>query len=138
MALGQVRLEELVKLLETSRTSDEFVLVSRPAHFAVGYYGSLPMRYVGLPKDGFRIEVIDPRWIQLNWNQSEFDVPEAESLNRLWYLDIELNQWASESNQRLLDWLALQGFTTTEITEKTNGSLRRLDRVRPARTPPSE
>jgi len=129
---------ELVKLLETSRTSDEFVLVSRPAHFAVGYYGSLPMRYVGLPKDGFRIEVIDPRWIQLNWNQSEFDVPEAESLNRLWYLDIELNQWASESNQRLLDWLALQGFTTTEITEKTNGSLRRLDRVRPARTPPSE
>ncbi|MCH2186594.1 hypothetical protein MK280_12055, partial [Myxococcota bacterium] len=129
---------ELVTLLETSRASNEFVLVSRPAHFAVGYYGNLPMRYVGLPRDGFRIKVMDPRWIQLEWNQSELDVPELKSINRMWYLDIDLNGWAGDTNQRLLDWLSLQGFTTTSITEKTNGSLRRLDRMRPAGPPPSE
>ena len=128
---------ELVSLLETSRASDEYVLVSRAAHFAVGYYGNLPMRYVGLPQDGFRIEVLDPRWIQLQWNQSEFDFPEMDSLNRLWYLDIDLNRSAGETNQNLLDWLSLQGFATTALTENTNGALRRLDRVRPAQTPPS-
>lgn len=122
---------ELVRLLETTRGSDEFVLVSRPAHFAVGYYGNLPMRYAGLHRDGFRIEVMDPRWIQLEWNQTQVDFPEVETLNRLWYLDIELNGWAGETNQRLLDWLSLQGFTTTAIFEKTNGSLRRLDRLQP-------
>ena len=74
---------------------------------------------------------MDPRWIQLEWNQTQVDFPEVETLYRLWYLDIELNGWSGETNQRLLDWLSLQGFTTTAIFEKTNGSLRRLDRLQP-------